>query len=103
MIRISLGDGERSFGAKGAIGAGPTSSAGFLTFSPWEDGEAVNLLEDVANVHRRRRCVFPDASCRQMSSPRTVMTVSWAPAADKRSRYRPWRRQNEALLCESWR
>lgn len=34
MIRISVGDSERSLGAKVAIDAGPTSSAGFTTFSP---------------------------------------------------------------------
>jgi hypothetical protein len=35
MMRISVGDRDRSFGTKLAIDAGPTSSAGFLTRSPW--------------------------------------------------------------------
>jgi len=34
MILISVGESERSFGTNVAIDAGPTSSAGFGTFSP---------------------------------------------------------------------
>jgi hypothetical protein len=34
MILISVGESDRSFGAKVAIEDGPTSSAGFATFSP---------------------------------------------------------------------
>ncbi len=34
MMRISVGESERSFGTKVAIEAGPTSSAGLATFSP---------------------------------------------------------------------
>jgi hypothetical protein len=34
MMRISVGESERSLGMKWAIDEGPTSSAGLATFSP---------------------------------------------------------------------
>lgn len=35
MVRISVGESARSLGMNVAMEAGPTSSAGLATFSPW--------------------------------------------------------------------
>ena len=55
MILISVGESDRSFGTKVAIDAGPTSSAGIGDLLAVQDREAVDLLDDVADVDRRRR------------------------------------------------